>query len=62
MTVYFLKVNKTFLTTDSNQNEYQKQMDFLFEVKHPVFTVKYFIYIISIYEVFLSGIHRYEFI
>lgn len=31
-------------------------MDFLFEVKHPVFTVKYFIYIISIYEGFLSGI------
>lgn len=37
-------------------------MDFLFEVKHPVFTVKYFIYIISIDEVFLSGIHSYEFI
>lgn len=57
MTVYFLKVNKTFTL-----NEYQKQMDFLFEVKHPVFTVKYFMYIISIYEVFLSGIHSYEFI
>lgn len=25
-------------------------MDFLFEVKHPVFTVKYFIYIISIFD------------
>lgn len=29
-------------------------MDLLFEVKHHIFTVKYFIYILSIHEEFLS--------